>query len=126
MNKIQRQKGSLVVIGIVTLVLALALLVGGIVMLVSGIPVLVEDSNLTKGILLVVFGSIALLLFVPAVGFGIYDTWVGLSLKATKGSIKEGNIAKEGGTVNMKKCSRCGTEIKDGETVCSECQKPVE
>jgi RecJ-like exonuclease len=65
-------------------------------------------------------------LFFPSVGFGIKFTWVGTALTATTGSVKQGNIAKDGGTVNMVKCDKCGTERKDGETVCSECGKTFE
>lgn len=122
MNKIQKDKGMLCGLGITSIVFAIGLLAVGIILLLNGIPAIAEG----KGIAQVIIGAICLLMFIPAIGFGIYGTWLGFSLKATQGSIKEGNIAKEGGTVNMKKCDRCGTEIKDGETVCSECQKPVE
>ena len=125
MNKIEKQKGALIGLGIASIVLSFILLVVGVFMLVKGVPAL-ADATKTKGILLIVFGAIATLLFFPMVCFGVYQTWIGFSLKATTGSIKEGNIAKEGGTVNIKKCPRCGTELKDGETVCSECEKPVE
>ena len=125
MNTIKKHKGLLCALGIVSLVFAIGFLVGGILMLVFGIPSLVDGVDTTKGILLVVFGVIAIILFLLSVSFGVYATWIGFHLSATQGSIKQGNIAKEHGTVNMKKCDRCGTEIKNGETVCSECRKPV-
>lgn len=126
MNIIQKQKTTLIILGVASLVLSILLLVGGILLLINGVPAVAEAHSATKGIVYIVFGSISLLLFLPAAGFGIYDICIGAAVKATTGSIKEGNIAKEGGTVNMKKCDRCGTEIKAGETVCSECKKPVE
>lgn len=123
MNKIQKQKGGLLVLGILSLIGSLLLIALGIVLLVSGIKTLASDGALVGGILKTVFGGLMVLLFFPAIGFGIYATWISLSLKATHGSIKEGNIAKEGGTVNMRKRDKCGTELKDGETVCSNCGK---
>ena len=123
MNKIEKQKGGLVTLGIIGLVAAALFLVVGIILLVSGISTLANTGSLVGGILKTVFGGLMILLFFPLIGFGIHATWIGLSLKATKGSIKEGNIAKDGGTVNMRKCDKCGTELKDGETVCSNCGK---
>lgn len=120
MNSIQKQKGALIGLGVVLLVLSFLSAIFGVILIVSG------SANLSSasGIIKLVFGIILSLLtfaFCPA---GVKCVWVGSALKATKGSIKQGNIAKEGGTVNMKKCDKCGTEIKDGETVCSNCGKP--
>lgn len=122
MNKIQKQKEMLIAIGIILLALSIGLVVGGIVMLTAGIPA-IADNNLVNGVVLVVFGIVSLVLFLPALGIGIYCTWLGFYTSATKGSIKQGNIAKEGGTVNMQKCDRCGTEKAEGQTHCSECGK---
>lgn len=122
MNSIEKQKGALIGVGVALLVLGALSVVFGVILIVSG------ASNLggAAGILKLVFGIILSLLsfsFVPA---GIKCVWVGGALKATHGSIKQGNIAKDGGTVNMTKCDKCGTEIKEGETVCSNCGKPYE
>ena len=122
MNNIEKQKTTLIAVGIILLALSIGLLAGGIVMLTSGIPA-IADNNLVNGVVLVVFGIVSLVLFLPALGFGIYCTWIGFYTTATKGSIKQGNIAKEGGTVNMAKCDRCGTEKTEGQTHCSECGK---
>lgn len=125
MNKIEKQKGVLVGLGVAALILSAILLVGGILMLLFGIPMIIVGDQLTKGIILTVLGGLCLLMFLPTVAFGIYDTWIGSALKATRGSLKEDNLAKVG-TINMIKCSRCGEELKEGETVCSNCEKPVE
>ena len=123
MNKIQKQKGGLIAIGIIAVVVAILFLAFGILLLVKGIGNVSESSKLAVGIIKIVLGAIFCLLFIPSIGYGIYSIWIGLTLKAMFGSIKEGNIAKEGGTINMKKCDRCGTEILEGEEKCSNCGK---
>ena len=120
MNSIQKQKGWLIALGVVLLVLAAVSAVFGIILLVGGIAKITESAGVIK----LIFGIILILVTVLFVPTGLKCVWVGSALKATQGSIKMGNIAKEGGTVNMKKCDKCGTEIKDGETVCSNCGKP--
>ena len=120
MNSIQKQKSWLIAVGIALFVLAAVSLVFGIILTVGGISKLTE----TSGIIKLIFGIILVLVAVLFVPTGIKCVWVGSALKATTGSIKMGNIAKEGGTVNMKKCDKCGTEIKEGETACSNCGKP--
>ena len=122
MNKIEKQKRALIILGIVIIALSVLSLVFGIVLTVSGAKDLSETINIIK----LVFGILLILVSIPFGWASIKYIWVGAYLTATKGSIKEGNIAKEGGTVNMKKCDKCGTEIKDGETVCSNCGKAIE
>ena len=119
MNSIEKQKRLLIILSICSLVGSLLCLVFGVLLLIKGILAIPEASGIIK----TVFGSMLVLLFFALVTFGIRWLWVGLSLKATKGSIKEGNIAKDGGTVNMRKCDKCGPELKEGETVCSNCGK---
>lgn len=123
MNKIQRQKGGLLLLGIIAFVVAVLFVVFGILLLVKGIGNVADGATLAVGIIEIVFGVIMCLLFFPAIIFAVYALSVTLALKATVGSLKMGNIAKEGGTINMKKCDKCGTELKDGENVCSNCGK---
>lgn len=125
MNKIKQNKGLLMGLGIVCLVLSIGFLIGGVALLVGGIKG-ISDTASAGNILKIVFGAIMALLGIPTLIFGIQATWVAGSLKATEGSIKEGNIAKEGGTVNMIKCDKCGTERKPEDTQCSECGKVFE
>ena len=122
MNTIKKQKGLLLGLGVIALVASILLLVFGILLTVKG----ANNVNQTSGILKLVFGILMILLCFP-IGFGgVRFVWVGAYMTATEGSIKMGNIAKEGDTVNMKKCDKCGTEIKEGETACSNCGKPNE
>lgn len=122
MNKIQKQKGALIGLGVVAIIISALLLVFGIILTINGAKDLNEVWNIVK----LVFGILMILISLPVCWAGIKFIWVGAYISATKGSIKEGNIAKEGGTVNMKKCDKCGTEIKEGETACSNCGKPYE
>ena len=123
MNKIQRQKGGLLIFGIIAFIVSILFVVFGILLLVKGIGNVGDDATLAIGIIKIVLGAIMCLLFFPSISFAIYAVSITLAMKATKGSIKMDNIAKEGGTVNMRKCDKCGTELKDGETVCSNCGK---
>ena len=122
MNTIQKQKGGLIGLGIFLLVVAGLLLTFGVILTIKGAGTISE----TAGIVKLVFGILMLVLSVPSIFTGVKFIWVGGALTATQGSIKMGNIAKEGGTVNMKKCDKCGTERKEGETVCSNCGKQFE
>ena len=122
MNSIQKQKGWLVGLSIATIIIGIAAIVVGIILLIAGIPAIPELA----GILKTVLGALLILFGLAGIPVGIRWAWVGLVLKATKGSIKQGNIAKEGGTVNMKKCDKCGTERQEGEEVCSNCGKKFE
>ena len=122
MNKIQKGKRSVIIIGVCALVLALASLAGGVWAIVDGIKNIagtggaVPIIELLGGVLLCI---IAFLLIYA----GIYFTWVGATLKAFNGSIADGDLCK--GTVNMNKCANCGAEIKDGDETCAACGKKI-
>ena len=122
MNIIQKQKAWLIALGVIAFVVSVLFLVFGLILTING----AGNLNSATGIVKFVFGLIMLLLSVPACITGVRFVWVGCAMTATKGSIKMGNIAKDGGTVNMKKCDKCGTELKDGETECSNCGKKFE
>ena len=116
MNTIKKQKNMLICLAIVLLLLGVGCAVFGVLMLIKGIA----NAGDVTGILRIIFASLLLILFIMLTLIGIRWLWVGTALKATEGSIKEG------GTDNMKKCDKCGTELKDGETVCSNCGKKFE
>lgn len=122
MNTIKKQKGALISFGILSFILAILSSVFGVILTIKGASTVSEGAGIVK----LVFGIILIIAFIPLVIFAIKATFVGFSLTATEGSIKQGNIAKQGGTVNMKKCDKCGTELKDGETECSNCGKKIE
>ena len=118
MNKIVRGKKGLIWVGIACFALAILGLVSGILILVSSaksIAVAVSVGNVFG----VIGGIVLCLMSFGFIAAGIYFVWIGNAIKAINGSIKEGDLCK--GTVNMKKCPECGSEIADGDKVCGQC-----
>ena len=115
MNIIEKRTGQFKFISAIILAIGVILGVTGVILLVNcGIG---KDLSIIK----LVFGIILSLLGLLGIGFGIAFTWIGSSLKATKGSIAEGNAAK--GTVNMTKCENCGAEVEPGVKICAKCEE---
>ncbi|MBO5954856.1 MAG: zinc ribbon domain-containing protein [Clostridia bacterium] len=115
MNIIEKRTSQFKFISAIILALGVILSVVGIILLVnSGIG---KDLSVIK----LVFGIILIVLGLAGVGFGIAFSWIGASLKATKGSIAEDNAAK--GTVNMNKCENCGAEVEPGVKICAKCEE---
>lgn len=110
MNIIEKRKGQLKGLGLITLILGALMLVGGVLMLCLGSGA----GMIIGGILLAVLGLVAV------VG-GIVFTWVSNAVVATHGSIAEGNLGK--GTVNMHKCENCGAEVDEGVKICAKCEE---
>ena len=108
MNKIEKGKTALIVFGVILAICCVLCEVFGII-LVCKLDVL----GLIFGILLIVVGILLLLL-------AIYFIWVGCAQVATKGSLMEENIAKNG-TVNAKLCSKCGNALPEGADFCPKC-----
>lgn len=122
LNKLQKGKRFLIGIGIGIILLSLALFAVSIYLLVSGslgVSVEANASNIIK----IVAGAILILLSIPGIVAGIYFTWLGSAMKALNGNIAEENLAM--GTVNMKKCENCGSEINDEDKNCGNCGKSV-
>lgn len=117
-NKIEKQKGALNALAIILIVLGVCGLVGGVLLVVFG--ALGLGDSLVVGILQLVFGVLLFLLAGFLLGLGLYMLFIGLSVKATHGSIKEDNIPLNG-TVNMTKCKTCGTEVSAGDKFCPKC-----
>lgn len=115
MNRIEKGKSRLSSLGILCLALGVILSVIGVVLAltckISG------SLNIVK----LIIGIIVLILGIIGLGFGVNFTWVANSLTATKGSVAEDNLGK--GTVNMNKCTNCGTEVKKGEELCDKCKE---
>ena len=112
MNKIEKSKTALLVLSIIFLVASVLLLVFGIILLAGSLSA--EKIKVVE----MIFGIICILAFVPFVVLGIYGLFVGTALKATKGSIAQGNLGM--GTVNASLCKKCGNQL-NGESFCPKC-----
>ena len=86
MNKVQKGKSWLIILGVMALILALGFTTGGIIMTVVG-------ATGTLNVAMLVGGIIMILLGVGLLVVGIYFAWVGMALVATKGSVEEENLA---------------------------------
>ena len=117
-NKIEKQKGGLLALSIVSIVLGVLSLVGGILLIVFGAKSV--SGEVAKGVVMLVFGILLVLLGLFLVPLGLYMLFIGASVKATKGSLKEDNIAING-TVNMKKFKKCGHEVSENDLFCPKC-----
>lgn len=125
MNSIQKKKGALIGLAIAVLVIGLGAFVGGVLLVVFGALDLVNQAWIGGGLKLG-FGLLLTILGVIGVGWGIRYIWVGSALKATKGAIAEENLAKDAPGKNIKKCPHCGCTNSAENTVCSNCQKPLD
>ena len=125
MNSIQKKKGALIGLATVVLVLGVGALVGGILLVVFGAKDLV-NSIWVGGALKLGFGALLVIAGVIGGLWGIRNIWVGSALKATKGAIAEENLAKDAPGKNIKKCPHCGCTNSIENSVCSNCQKPLE
>ena len=114
MNKIEKGKKSLIALGVVILVLTGISLVGAVLCTIAAAARwwLIAISAVLYGI--GIFGLIV----------GVTFVWTGVSLKATKGNLREGNIPLEGGT-NATLCPNCGAKINPDDKFCPECTKPT-
>ena len=109
MNIIEKRKGQLNFIGILTIAISVILAVVGIILICN------------SGVLKLVFGIILTVIGLIGLGCGIFFSIMASSVKATKGSIAEDNLGK--GTVNMNKCENCGAEVELGQKICTKCEE---
>lgn len=117
MNTIEKRKKQLKLFSNIILVLATVSAIVGLALLITCKP----ESGLSVAKLVV--GIVLMVLALVGFGFGIFFTCMANSVQATKGSIKEENLAH--GTVNMHKCSNCGAEVKKGEDLCNKCKEDL-
>ena len=122
MNSIEKGKHNLVSLSVIISLFSTILSALSIAMLIYGINN-IKNSQVV-GIILIVVGAVFALTFLSGIAIGLIMLFTGKALVATKGSIREGNLAKNG-TVNMKKCANCGIEIGNDE-FCPNCGKSQE
>ncbi|MBR1925477.1 MAG: zinc ribbon domain-containing protein [Clostridia bacterium] len=119
MNVIEKGKKQLIGLSVTIIVVSLAFLAGGVFLIVSGAIGISESAYAVGIVLKMVFGVILILLGIVGLGAGIVMVWTGGAIKAKYGSIMEGNLGF--GTVNMQKCPKCGSQIKEDEKFCGIC-----
>ena len=122
MNLLEKRKKQLIALSVIVLVLSFLAFAGAVVLIIFG-AINLAKASYVAGAIELVFGVILFFLSNAGLIFGITFTWTGSSLKALHGSIQEDNLAI--GTVNMKKCRNCGTELEGDEKVCPNCGKSV-
>ena len=115
MNIIEKRKSQLKFVGAIILAIAVIIAVVGVVLILNS--VIGKDLSVLK----LIFGIILIIVGVAGIALGVSLSWVGSSVKATKGSIVEDNLGK--GTVNMNKCQNCGAEVEKGKNICSKCEE---
>ncbi len=122
-NNIQKGKRNLGILNRIILALNIIGLAGGGLCLGFGIPKIVEN-DLGWGISLTVLGSMIILIALSGLLLNVYMWIMKRSVVAVSGSIKQVNDAF--GTVGMKKCKNCGTEIVEGQKTCKTCETEIE
>ena len=116
MNKIERGKRQLSGFGIALIVLAVSFFLMGIAGIIAG--ALLKHGYLV----LIILGVLFIILSLACIVYGIVFVWLKSALVATKGNLKEDNsIATK--TLGVKKCSKCGREIKKEDNICENCGK---
>lgn len=116
MNKIERGKRQLSGFGIALIILSISFFLMGVAGIIAG-------AVLKHGYLvLIILGVLFVVLSLACIVYGIIFVWLKSALVATKGNLKEDNsIATK--TLGVKKCNKCGREIKNESNVCENCGK---
>lgn len=110
-NKIQKSKYGLIGLGIILSIIAAACVVLAVICTTAG--------GVDNRWWLWIIAAVLYVLALAGIILGIVFVWTGSVLKATKGSLKEDNLAI--GTANMEKCPNCGSEVKAEDTHCGNC-----
>ena len=121
MNIIEKRKKQLIGIAIAIFALSLALLAGGIVLIIFSAKA-IGTITLFRVILRIVIGALLILIGLCSFGYFVAFAATGGAIVATKGSLKEDNLAM--GTVGVKKCQSCGCELDDDVKFCPSCASP--
>lgn len=115
-------KRELTIISIVVMILSIAMLAGGIVSIVFGA---INPNGAWQIIWRVLLGVVLVIL--GGIFFGIGLTMFAVTrsmINTDEGNVADGNRAK--GTLNVRKCDKCGQKLNDDAKFCSKCGKSVE
>ena len=117
MNKLAKNKKSLIIVSIIIMLASLLLVGGSIALIVYGAKVIAE--KLLIGLVLIIVGSLLGIFFASGIVLGVVFFFTGKSLVALNGSIAEDNLGI--GTVNMVKCQNCGEAVDPKDQFCGKC-----
>jgi len=115
LNKIQKGKRNLIILGITLLVLSILCGVGGVLCTVF------SEARWWMILIALVLYALGILGLIVSITF----IWVGRAMTATIGNIKEGNIPLENGTINAHRCNNCGADLAEDDEFCKECGRPT-
>lgn len=115
-------KGHLMIVGLVVMLIAIAGVAGGIALCVYG--------ALANGAWSIIWRvALGIILLILGGSFG----WIAIMLITTANSmikVKDGNVSDIGnsamGTVNINKCDKCGEKLEDNAEFCHKCGAEVE
>ena len=115
-------KKELTIVSVIVTVLSVALLAGGIALIVLGA---LNPDGAWQIVWRVLLGVVMLVLGGVLLGVGLTMFAVTRSmLNFNEGNVADGNRAV--GTLNVRKCEKCGTKLSDDASFCKHCGEPVE
>lgn len=122
-NILKKGKRQLILMSTIFLVLAIALAVVGIILAIQGYTAIGTETALGTIILKAGFGTLMTIFGLIFIAASVVMLWTGAAMKTNLGNTLDESIPK--GTLNMKKCQRCGREIKENEEFCGNCGAPL-
>lgn len=118
----QLDKGHLVTVGLVVMLIALALLIGGVWLFVKGVQIKGVFATIWR--LVLASGMVLLGLPIGYVAFMMLVT-ANSMIDAKQGSVSDiGNTGK--GTANVYKCHKCGNKMDEPTDHCANCGAKLE
>ena len=115
LNKIQKGKRNLILLGVFLAVLTVLCIIGAVLCTVFA------QTRWWMYVIAAVLYAVGILGLVVSITF----IWTACAMKATVGNLMEGNIPLENGTINATRCKNCGATIKAQDEFCPECGKPT-
>lgn len=123
MNRMEKGKRNLIILSLIMSALSIGLIVLSVFLIIWGARGISAGSGLGLRIIEILGGALLIVLSLSVLSVSVLFLITGKSLKATKGSIKEDNLAK--GTVNVVLCEKCGKELSPDAQFCTKCGESV-
>ena len=124
MNKIEKGKAGLSVLSVVLMIVAVLAIALAVFLIIFGANLCANgELDILFGVLSIVGGSVIAILGLVFFAWTFWFFVLGRSIKATKGTISEENLAKMEG--NTQKCPSCGATNTIDATNCTVCKTPL-